>query len=100
MTRALFASALAGLLAAPALAADTKYALTGENAKITFVGTKPDGKHEGGFKTLTGTATCGDEPSAMKIECEIDCTSLYSDNEMLTGHLKGPDFFASDRRGP
>jgi len=83
----------AALLVAPAFAEDATYTLTGENTTLKFVGTKKDGKHEGGFKTLTGTATCGGDPTAMKIECEIDCASLYSDNEMLTGHLKGPDFF-------
>ncbi len=83
----------AALLAAPAFAEDATYKLTGENTTLKFVGTKKDGKHEGGFKTLTGTATCGGDPTALKVECEIDCASLYSDNEMLTGHLKGPDFF-------
>ena len=43
--------------ALPALAADAKFPLTGENTKIEFVGTKADGKHEGGFKTVTGNAT-------------------------------------------
>ena len=83
----------AALLAAPVLAEDAKYALTGENTTIKFVGKKTDGKHEGGFKKLTGTATCGGDPTTLKIECEIDCDSLYSDDEKLTGHLKGPDFF-------
>ncbi|HVK13833.1 MAG TPA: hypothetical protein VM597_34140, partial [Gemmataceae bacterium] len=55
--RMLFAAALTLALGTAAVAADTKVALTGENTKITFVGTKPDGKHEGGFKALTGTAT-------------------------------------------
>ena len=40
-----------------ASAAEEKYALTGDNTKITFVGTKKGGKHEGGFKKLAGTAT-------------------------------------------
>jgi hypothetical protein len=31
--------------------------LTGDNTTITFVGTKPNGKHDGGFNALTGTAT-------------------------------------------
>ena len=28
--------------------------IDGDNTKITFVGTKPGGRHEGGFKTLSG----------------------------------------------
>ena len=38
---------------------------------LKFVGKKTDGKHEGGFKSLTGTATCGGDPTTMKIECVI-----------------------------
>ena len=88
--RTLFAAAAAVILAAPALAEEMM--LTGENTKITFVGTKPGGKHEGGFKTLTGTATVsGDALTAVKVEIETD--SLYSDDQRLTGHLKSPDFF-------
>ena len=96
MTRTLsaLALALATLLAASAAAADVKYALTGENTKITFVGTKPGGKHDGGFKTVTGNAVVTDgKLETLKIDVTIDTDSLYSDNEKLTGHLKNPDFF-------
>jgi polyisoprenoid-binding protein YceI len=91
--RTLIAALTLGL-AAPALA-DTKVTLTGENTKVTFVGTKPDGKHEGGFKALTGTAAVtGDDLTTLKLEVEIDMDSTWSDNEKLTGHLKAPDFFS------
>ena len=89
--RTLFAFAAAVALAGPAAADTVK--LTGENTKITFVGTKPGGKHEGGFKTLTGTATV-DGDKLGKVEVEIDTDSLWSDNDKLTAHLKSPDFFA------
>ena len=50
------------------------------------------GKHEGGFKTVTGTATVsGDALTAVKVEIETD--SLYADDPKLTAHLKSPDFF-------
>jgi len=91
MTRA-FTLLAAALLAAPAVADDT-FKLTGENTTLKFVGKKTDGKHEGGFKTITGTATCGMDPMSLTIECVIDCDSLHSDDAKLTGHLKGPDFF-------
>jgi polyisoprenoid-binding protein YceI len=88
--RMLFAAAAAVALAVPALAEDVK--LNGENTKITWVGTKPGGKHNGGFKTLTGTATVsGGELT--KVEVEIDTESLYADDPKLTAHLKSPDFF-------
>ena len=96
MVRSLSAVALAVLLAVPAFAADTKYTLTGENTTITFVGKKPDGKHEGGFKKLTGSATVPDgDLSKLAIAVEIDTDSLYSDDAKLTGHLKSPDFFGT-----
>lgn len=74
-----------------AYAADAKYTLTGENTKIEWTGTKKAGKHEGGFKTLTGTAAVTKDGVAFTVE--IDCTSLHSDNAQLTGHLKNADFF-------
>lgn len=93
MLRVLTTVALAGFLANAALA-DVDLPLSGDNTKITFVGSKPNGKHEGGFKKLTGSAKF--EPadaSSLKLSVEIDMTSLYTDNEKLTGHLKSPDFF-------
>lgn len=73
-------------------AKDFNLKLDGENTKIEWTGSKPDGKHSGGFKKLNGQATkVGNE---LKLEVEIDCASLHSDNEMLTQHLKSPDFFA------
>jgi len=89
--RLLIAAAAAVALAVPAVAADI--ALTGDNTKITWVGTKgAAGKHEGGFKTLTGTATVdGEALTAVKVEIETD--SLYADDPKLTAHLKSPDFF-------
>lgn len=90
--RLLIAAAAAAVLAVPATA-DDKVALTGENTKITWVGTKPGGKHEGGFKTVTGTATVSGDALA-KVEVEIETDSLYSDDAKLTAHLKSPDFFS------
>ncbi|MBX9678122.1 MAG: YceI family protein [Gemmataceae bacterium] len=85
----------AGLLVSVASAQDNsfKYALNGENTKILWSGTKANGKHDGGFKTVHGSATLS-EVAGLKIDVEIDTTSLYSDDAKLTGHLKSPDFFA------
>jgi polyisoprenoid-binding protein YceI len=94
MIRAFFAITLAVLIVVQARAADTKYTINGENTKLTFVGTKPDGKHDGGFKKLSGTATVTDgDFTKLKIVVEIDCDSIYADDTKLTGHLKSPDFF-------
>jgi polyisoprenoid-binding protein YceI len=92
MVRTLFAAVFVAGAALTTNAADTKYALTGDNTKLTFVGTKPGGKHDGGFAKLTGTAVGGD-PATLKIEVSIDTDSLYSDDAKLTAHLKNADFF-------
>jgi polyisoprenoid-binding protein YceI len=94
MTRSLITLFAIGLAGTMTLAADTKYSLTGDNTNLTFTGTKAKGKHDGGFKKLTGTATVTDgDLTTLKIEVDIDVDSLYSDDTKLTGHLKGPDFF-------
>jgi polyisoprenoid-binding protein YceI len=63
--------------------------------KIEFVGTKPEGKHDGGFKSFTvNVAPIPKEDLAgCKITVEIDTDSLWADNPKLTAHLKSPDFF-------
>jgi polyisoprenoid-binding protein YceI len=87
----LFAVVVAGSVAT---AADAKFALTPENTTVGFVGTKPDGKHEGGFKKVTGSATVTDgDPTKLALDVLIDTDSLWSDDPKLTGHLKAPDFF-------
>jgi len=93
MHRILCTAAAALLLSTGTLLA-ADYALTGANTTVTFVGTKPGGKHTGGFKTVAGVASMsGADLTALKIKLDIDVNSLYSDNAKLTGHLKSPDFF-------
>src|ERR1043166_2761675 len=93
--RVLIATALVATLGFTGTALAETFNLTGKNTKIEFTGTKPKGKHEGGFETVTGkaTATAGD-PASLKLEVEIETASLYSDNPKLTTHLKSSDFFA------
>src|SRR5262245_15413912 len=94
MTRFLVASFSLLVLVAGPLSAGGELPLTSKNTTITFVGTKPGGKHDGGFKELTGSAACdGKDPTSLKITVEIDMNSLYSDTPKLTVHLKSPDFF-------
>jgi polyisoprenoid-binding protein YceI len=88
-----FGAALLTVVLASGAVIGTDYSLTGTNTSIKFVGTKPNGKHEGGFKKVTGTASAGADLTQLKISLEIDMDSLYSDNPKLTGHLKSPDFF-------
>ncbi len=65
-----------------------------ENSKIEFVGTKPDGKHLGGFNNFLGSvALHGKDFAGADLSVEIETDSLYADVPKLTGHLKTPDFF-------
>jgi polyisoprenoid-binding protein YceI len=93
MSRALFVTVLAGLLATQASATD--FPLTAGNTKVEFVGTKPGGRHAGGFAKLDGKASVdGTDPATLKIDVTLDTNSLYSDSDKLTAHLKAPDFFS------
>lgn len=65
-----------------------------EKSKISFVGHKADGKHEGGFKKFDVDAQADfDEPTKSTMKIVIKTESLWSDDEKLTAHLKNPDFF-------
>ena len=87
--------ACAGLLSGKSLAAEVSFDLNGNNTKITFVGSKTDGKHTGGFTTLKGAATVdGSDVATLKISVDIDMASTFTDDPKLTAHLKSPDFFA------
>jgi polyisoprenoid-binding protein YceI len=90
MVRGILGVAFAALATVVAAGADS-YKLTGDNTEIKFTGTKKAGKHDGGFKKLTGTATV--EGGTIAIDVEIETDSIYTDNGQLPGHLKGSDFF-------
>lgn len=91
MVRRILGCAVVGLLAVSAVAADS-FKLTGDNTKIEWTGTKKAGKHVGGFKKLSGTATVdGDK---IEIDVTIETDSIHSDADGLTRHLKTADFFA------
>ncbi len=75
----------------------TEYKLTGENTKIEFVGTKPDGKHAGSFPKLAGVFVLDGNVTKAKLSVTIDVEALESDDPKLTGHLKSPDFFETKK---
>ncbi len=71
-----------------------KYGFDQGASKVTWVGSKVTGKHDGGFGTFKGTVDVVDgAPEKSKVDVQIDAESLTSDTEKLTGHLKSPDFF-------
>jgi len=70
------------------------YAFDGTGSKIGFVGAKITGKHEGGFGTFKGSVNLVDnDPEKSSVTVDIETSSLTSDQEKLTGHLKSPEFF-------
>lgn len=61
---------------------------------IGFVGSKVTGSHDGGFTVFTGAIMLVDnDPTRSSVHVDIDTTSLWANNEKLTGHLKSADFF-------
>jgi polyisoprenoid-binding protein YceI len=93
------------MAASPGLAADARpvpiqaaaATLGPENTKIQFVcshvGAKPDPR-KGGFAKFTGKVKIGPDTKALKsVNVEIDTSSLWTEFDMLTNHLKSPDFF-------
>lgn len=69
-------------------------AITPENSKIEFVGSKVTGSHTGGFKQFRGTIELAKEGvEKSRVTIDIDTDSIFTDNERLTGHLKTADFF-------
>ena len=79
--------------AAPAREEAERYVL-GEGSSIGFVGSKVTGSHEGGFNSFEGEVlVAGGDPTRSTVNLTIDATSLWADDERLTGHLKSPDFF-------
>ena len=78
---------------APESAETAVYSLSADST-IGFVGAKVTGSHDGGFEKFTGTvAVAGGTAEGSSVEVTIDTTSLWSDNDQLTGHLKSADFF-------
>lgn len=90
----LFAITAVSTVANPSAATAAGLELDAEKSKIEFVGTKSDGKHDGGFKKFKSTAKMDAANLASgSMTIKIDARSLWSDAPKLTNHLKNPDFF-------
>ncbi|TVR04001.1 MAG: YceI family protein [Deltaproteobacteria bacterium] len=69
-------------------------AISHENSRIDWVGSKVTGSHDGGFREFSGTLTLHPtHPTRSSIDITIDATSIWSDDDRLTGHLRNDDFF-------
>jgi polyisoprenoid-binding protein YceI len=73
-------------------------AINNENSKVEFTGSKVTGKHDGGFNSFSGTIDfVNAKPEESSVWVDIDATSVFSDDEKLTGHLKSKDFFEVEK---
>lgn len=73
---------------------NVKYVFDQTASKVSWVGSKVTGRHDGGFSTFTGTVDVVDgSAEKSRVNVDIDAASLTSDTEKLTGHLKSADFF-------
>jgi polyisoprenoid-binding protein YceI len=71
-----------------------KYAITPQNSKIEFIGSKVTGSHNGGFQKFNGEIHyANNDPAHSHVAITIDATSVTTDDPKLTEHLKTPDFF-------
>ena len=77
----------------PPQAEGKTFAFGPESSKVEFVGSKVTGSHNGGFQKFVGELKVANGKLANEGKVVIDTTSVHSDNERLTGHLKSPDFF-------
>jgi polyisoprenoid-binding protein YceI len=83
---------------ATAAAKGDALAITPENSKVEFTGSKVTGKHDGGFKQFTGTIDLvGGKPEGSGVSVDIDVASVYTDADGLTDHLKSKDFFEVEK---
>ena len=68
-----------------------------EGSTLEFIGAKVTSDHKGGFKTVKGGATLGEDGSIASVNLKIDMTSLYADefpgSTKFVSHLKAEDFF-------
>ena len=70
----------------------TAVPIAASDSTVQWTGAKITGNHVGGFGAVTGDVYVdGDRVTGADVE--IDMTSIYSDNDDLTGHLASADFF-------
>lgn len=68
--------------------------ITTENSKIEFVAAKVTRSHHGSFKQFSGTIDLvSNSPEQSRVTIDIQTSSVVTDDDGLTNHLKTPDFF-------
>jgi len=70
----------------------------GKSSKVSFVGSKVTGSHNGAFENFDGRVELVDgKIEASTVRVDIDMKSVTTDTAKLTGHLKSKDFFEVER---
>ena len=73
-------------------------AISAENSKVEFTGSKVTGKHDGGFKQFSGAIDLvNNKVEESSVYVDIDATSVFTDADKLTEHLKSGDFFEVEK---
>ena len=71
-----------------------KLSISPENSKVEFVAAKVTRSHTGAFKKFTGSIDfVADSLESSRVTIDIDTSSVVTDEDQLTAHLKTPDFF-------
>ncbi len=92
----------AAVVAEPAAVAPIEgavaYPFTQADSKLTWLGQKVTGKHEGSFGVFGGIieVVSGDVTKS-RVRAEIDMSSLSTAPEKLSSHLKSDDFFGVEK---
>jgi polyisoprenoid-binding protein YceI len=81
---------------APPPLAGTPLPVDTVRSRIGWRAAKVTRTHEGGFRRFEG-AVYLDGGRVTGAEVTADARSIFSDDERLTGHLRGPDFFEVER---
>jgi polyisoprenoid-binding protein YceI len=83
---------------ATAQAKGTRLAVSPDNSKVEFTGSKVTGKHEGGFKRFDGFIDLvNDKVENSKVSVDIEMNSVFTDTDAVTKHLQTGDFFEVDK---
>lgn len=73
-------------------------ALTPDNSKVLFTGSKVTGKHEGGFNGFSGSIDLvNGKPEESSVKIDIETGSVFTDADGLTKHLQSGDFFEVEK---
>ncbi|MDP2272828.1 MAG: YceI family protein [Archangium sp.] len=92
----------AAVIAEPAAVAPIEgavaYPFTQADSKLTWLGQKVTGKHEGSFGVFGGIIELvGGDVTKSRVRAEIDMSSLSTTPDKLAAHLKSDDFFGVEK---